>query len=231
MGWTATSSLGVLVDLTGNDGFLLVAAGHAAHDGGTPLAAAHVVLLDQAVGILAHRRLIDKAHLLEPGVPNSAGAPCCFPANNPAPGHALWRSSGIWLIPSLERWRMLAWVMSCPSSVMVPWVTFFKPRQAHRPIQSGRCPRCLPGRRSRRRAPSKETPRTASFLWTRPGTCISFTERTTSPGWAGRFFHRKLHVAPPPFMRGKFFLAGFGNINGADALGPCAESCSGRPPP
>ena len=41
----------VLIDLPGHDGLLLVAAGHAAGDGHRALAGAHVVLLDQPLGI------------------------------------------------------------------------------------------------------------------------------------------------------------------------------------
>ena len=45
--------LGVFVDLAGDDGLLLVAAGHAAHDGGAALTAADVVLRDELIGVLA----------------------------------------------------------------------------------------------------------------------------------------------------------------------------------
>ncbi len=55
--------LGVFVDLAGNDRLLLVAAGHAAHDGCAALAAAHVVLGDQLIGILPHLFTADKAAL------------------------------------------------------------------------------------------------------------------------------------------------------------------------
>ena len=45
--------LGILIDLTGDDSLLLVAAGHTAGDGNRPLTAAHVVLLDQTLRVLA----------------------------------------------------------------------------------------------------------------------------------------------------------------------------------
>ena len=61
--------LGVFVDLTGNDGFLLVAAGHAAHDGGAALAAADVVLRDQFIGVLPHFPFLDEAAFLELRLP------------------------------------------------------------------------------------------------------------------------------------------------------------------
>ena len=60
---------GVLVQLAGDDGLLLVSARHAAHDGEGPLAAAHVELLDQPVGVGAHLVLSDKAALLELRLP------------------------------------------------------------------------------------------------------------------------------------------------------------------
>ena len=44
----------IFVDLTRDDCFLLVSAGHAAGDGHRTLAAADIVLLDQALGIFAH---------------------------------------------------------------------------------------------------------------------------------------------------------------------------------
>ena len=61
--------LGVFVDLTGNDRLLLVAAGHAAHDGSAALAAAHVILGDQLIGVLPHLFTADKAVVLELGLP------------------------------------------------------------------------------------------------------------------------------------------------------------------
>ena len=61
--------LGVAVDLAGDDCLLLVAAGHTAHGGHTALTAAHVVLLDQPVGVLAHLIGTDKAALLELRLP------------------------------------------------------------------------------------------------------------------------------------------------------------------
>ena len=61
--------LGVFVDLAGDDGFLLVAARHAARDGDAALAAAHVVLFDQTVRVGAHGRLLDEAMVLELRLP------------------------------------------------------------------------------------------------------------------------------------------------------------------
>ena len=53
------------VQLAGHDGLLLVAAGHAAHDRDGPLAGAHVVLLDQPLGVFAHVAGVDEAGVLE----------------------------------------------------------------------------------------------------------------------------------------------------------------------
>ena len=69
VGCTATSSCGSLIDLAGDDGLLLVAAGHAAGDGGRALAAAHIVLLDQALGVLEDGVLLDEAVVLELRLP------------------------------------------------------------------------------------------------------------------------------------------------------------------
>src|SRR5699024_11518306 len=60
---------GVAVDLTGDDGLLLVAARHAAGDGHAALAAADVVLPDQPVRVFPYLVLADKAVVLELGLP------------------------------------------------------------------------------------------------------------------------------------------------------------------
>ena len=57
----------VPVDLSGNDRFLLVAAGHTAHHGNGPLSAADVVLFNEQVGVVPDGILLHKAKLLEPG--------------------------------------------------------------------------------------------------------------------------------------------------------------------
>ena len=57
--------LRVLVDLPGDDGLLLVAAGHAAGHCDRPLAGADVVLLDQAVGVLADGLALQEARLAD----------------------------------------------------------------------------------------------------------------------------------------------------------------------
>ena len=68
-GWLdCHQELRVLIDLTGNDGLLLVAAGHAAHGGQTALTAAHIVLGNELIGVFAHLIAADKAALLELGL-------------------------------------------------------------------------------------------------------------------------------------------------------------------
>src|SRR5699024_6526608 len=61
--------LRLLVDLTGDDGFLLVAARHAAGNGLGSLTAAHIILTDQLFGIFLDFTLADKAMVLELGLP------------------------------------------------------------------------------------------------------------------------------------------------------------------
>ena len=61
--------LGILIDFARDDGFLLVAAGHAAGNGHTALAGTHIVLLNQVVRILAHFIRLDKAIMLELRLP------------------------------------------------------------------------------------------------------------------------------------------------------------------
>ena len=68
-GLNSHQQLGVFVDLAGDDGLLLVAAGHAAHDGGAALTAADVVLSDELIGVLADFIGLDEAALLELGLP------------------------------------------------------------------------------------------------------------------------------------------------------------------
>ena len=55
----------VAVDLAGDDGLLLIAAGHAARNRDRPLAGAHVILLDQLFGVLAGFVEADEAVALE----------------------------------------------------------------------------------------------------------------------------------------------------------------------
>ena len=69
-GWLdCDQQLRLLIDLAGDDGLLLVAAGHTAGDGGRALAAAHVILLDKALGVFLHGGLFDEAVVLELGLP------------------------------------------------------------------------------------------------------------------------------------------------------------------
>ena len=69
-GWlNCHQELRVLIDLTGNDGLLLVAAGHAAHGGQAALTAAHIVLGNELIGVFAHLIAADKAALLELRLP------------------------------------------------------------------------------------------------------------------------------------------------------------------
>ena len=49
------------IQLARHDGLLLIAARHTAHDGVRALSGAHVVLLDQLLGVFAHRAEADKA--------------------------------------------------------------------------------------------------------------------------------------------------------------------------
>ena len=58
----------IAVNLAGDDGLLLVAAGHAAGHGDRALTGAHVVLLNQALGILANLVEADEAAPLEAGL-------------------------------------------------------------------------------------------------------------------------------------------------------------------
>ena len=58
----------VTVQLTGNDGLLLVAARHGARHGNRALTGTHVKLLNQFFRVGAHCSLIDKAKILEPGL-------------------------------------------------------------------------------------------------------------------------------------------------------------------
>ena len=59
----------VLIDFARDDCLLLVAAGHAAHHRTGTLARAHVVLLDEAVGIRPDGGEVDKAVFLELRLP------------------------------------------------------------------------------------------------------------------------------------------------------------------
>ena len=58
----------VQVDLPGNDGLLLVAAGHAAHRGHRPLSGADVKPVDEVLRVGADGLPLDEAPLLESGV-------------------------------------------------------------------------------------------------------------------------------------------------------------------
>ena len=42
----------------------------------------------------------------------------------------LCRSSGIWLMPALLRWRMELWVTSLPHSSILPALAFSRPERA-----------------------------------------------------------------------------------------------------
>ena len=64
-GLDGDQQLGVFIDLARNDGFLLVAAGHAAGNRCGALAAAHVILLNQSGGIGLHGGAFDKTVLLK----------------------------------------------------------------------------------------------------------------------------------------------------------------------
>ena len=65
-GLDSYQQVGVFIDLAGDNGFLLVAAGHATGDRDGTLAAAHVVLFDEALGIVH-----DSTFLMKPWFWNS----------------------------------------------------------------------------------------------------------------------------------------------------------------
>ena len=59
----------VLIDLAGDDSLLLVAARHTAGDGGRALTTAHIVLLDEPLGIVEDGPFLNKAVVLELRLP------------------------------------------------------------------------------------------------------------------------------------------------------------------
>ena len=153
-GLHGNEQLGIPVDLTGNDRLLLVATGHAAHDGGAVLAAAHVVLCDQPVGVLTHFIRTDEAALLELRLPVALQHHVVFQAviQHQTVLVAVLRDMAHAVLGALADGGM-GNVLAIQRDLAVGQL--FQTGQAVDKLGLACCPQCPPGRRSHRRAPGR----------------------------------------------------------------------------
>ena len=174
----------VPVHLSGNDGLLLIAAGHASGRGHRPLSGADVVLFDQPLGVAPDLVVPDKSKMLELGLPiplehqillqgevqhQAVLVPVLRDVAHILPPAA---DGGMRIIPATERHG--------PGGALVQAGEAVDQLRLAVAVNAGDA-QDLPARAS------KLTSRTASRLWLWEGTLRCSTFSTVSPGCASSF--------------------------------------------